>query len=95
MKKINVKESYRVVARLKRLENGERKLEYYLEAGKGKWLYLFTRNYSNTCYDACKSGERVAKLICGRKRNDAYMKLVKHLKRMMPYMMEYYDLKAA
>lgn len=39
---------------------------------------------SNTCYDACKSGARVAQILCGRKRNESYMNLVKQLKRMIP-----------
>lgn len=92
MKSIRVKEKYRLTARLKRLEGGERKLDYYLDIPEEGTMYLFTRNYSNTCYDACKSGIGVMNILYGRKRNVSYMNLVKCLKRMMPYLVEYYEL---
>lgn len=70
----------------------ERKLDYYLELPNGKREYAFTRNYSAICYMACKSKVPVNRVLYARKRNEAFMGLVKYLNYIMPYFIEYFGL---
>jgi len=71
------------------------KLDYYLRTHAGDELYLFTREYSTTCYEMCKSGAPINSILYGRKNNTAFMNLSKYLNFMMPYFVEYYDLAVA
>lgn len=71
------------------------KLDYYLRTHAGDELYLFTREYSTTCYEMCKSGAPINSILYGRKNNKAFMNLSKYLNFMMPYFVEYYDLAVA
>lgn len=68
------------------------KLDYYLRTPIGEELYLFTRKYSTTCYETCKSGVPINTVLHGKKNNTAFMNLVNYLNFMMPYFVEYYDL---
>lgn len=88
-KRYSVKNSNAIIAKKK-----NRKLNYYLRTLAGEELYLFTRRYSKTCYDICKSGVPINTILHGRKNNTAFMNLSKYLNFMMPYFIEYYDLAA-
>ncbi len=89
-KKYLVKNSNVLVAKKSR-----NKLNYYLKTLGGEELYLFTREYSTTCYNLCKSGVPVQTVLLARKRNRALMNLSKYLRFMMPYLVEYYNLNVA
>ena len=71
------------------------KLDYYLRTPAGEDLYLFTREYSATCYEMCKSGAPIHSILYGRKNNTAFMNLSKYLNFMMPYFVECYNLSVA
>lgn len=71
------------------------KLDYYLKTQTGEELYLFTNNYSTTCYEMCKSGTPINVVLHGRKNNTAFMNVAKYLNFMMPYFVDYYDLSVA
>lgn len=89
-KKCYVKNNNFIMAR-----KGNNKLDYYLITPEGSELYLFTREYSTTCYEMCKSGVPINTVLYGRKNNTAFMNLSKYLNFMMPYFIEYYDLAVA
>jgi hypothetical protein len=50
-------------------------LDYYLRTPSGEELYLFTREYSTTCYETCKSGAPINSILHGKKNNTAFMRL--------------------
>lgn len=87
-KKYAVKNNNTIMA--KKAHNN--KLDYYLRTPAGDELYLFTRKYSTTCYEMCKSGTPIHSILYGKKNNTAFMNLSKYLNFMMPYLVEYYDL---
>jgi hypothetical protein len=89
-KKHSVKNNYFILAK-----KGNNKLDYYLRTPDRNELYLFTRRYSTTCYEMCKSGVPINTVLHGRKNNTAFMNLSKYLNFMMPYFIEYYDLALA
>ncbi|MDY3121452.1 MAG: hypothetical protein SOW26_02820 [Suipraeoptans intestinalis] len=89
-KKYSVKNSNTIMAR-----KANNKLDYYLRTSTGEELYLFTREYSTTCYEMCKSGAPINSVLFGRKNNTAFMNLSKYLNFMMPYFVDYYDLVTA
>lgn len=55
-------------------------------------MYYIITNKANTCYQNCKSGMPINKAIYGKKKDVAFMTLVKYLKHIMPYLTEYYEL---
>ena len=65
MKNINLKHNILLVA--KKSKKSGRKLDYYLRMPNGDEEYAFTRNYSNTCYDICKSGYPINKALYAKK----------------------------
>lgn len=89
-KKYSVGNNNSILARM-----ANNKLDYYLRTPKGDELYLFTRNYSTTCYEMCKSGVPINTVLYARKKNTAFMNLSKYLNFMMPYFEEYYELSVA
>lgn len=90
MKKLNLKNNLFLVA--KEVQKDKRTLEYYLRLPDGTEEYLFSKNYSSVCYGRCKSGLPVNEVLYGKMRNTAFMNLAKHLRIMMPYMVEYLGL---
>ena len=90
MKKLNLKNNIYLVAR--KSDNTKGKLDYYLRMQDGTERYAFTRKFSNTCYQNCKSGMPINKAIYGKKKDVAFMSLVKYLKHIMPYLTEYYEI---
>lgn len=89
-KKYSVKNSYRIIAKKQ-----ARKLAFYVRSNSGEEFYLFTRKYSTTCYELCKSGVPINSILHGRRDNEAFMNLSKHLNHMMPYFVDYYELQVA
>ena len=89
-KKYSVKNSYSIVAKKK-----ARQLDFYVRSHAGEEFYLFTRKYSTTCWETCKSGVPINTILHGRRDNQAFMNLSKHLNHMMPYFVDYYELEVA
>jgi hypothetical protein len=90
MKKINIENTVTLIARKSKIMD---KLDYYVKEQHSEEHYLFTRNYSSVCYNMCKGGASINRLLKVRDRNTALMGLVKYLKISMPYFVEYYGLK--
>lgn len=90
MKKVKLHNNIFIVARKSKQM---KKLDYYIQMPDNKEFYLFTRNYSKVCYDICKAGIPVNKVMRERTRNEAVMRLVKYLNFTMPYFVEVFDLK--
>lgn len=92
MKKLNLKNNVFLVA--KDVQKEERMLDYYLRLPDGTEEYVFSKRYSSVCYGRCKSGVPVNEVLYGKMRNTAFMNLAKHLRIMMPYMVEYLGVEA-
>ncbi len=90
MKKLNLKRNILLVA--KKSAKSKRKIDYYLRMPNGTEEYAFTRNYSFKCYETCKAGYPVNKVLYAKKADTAFMGLVKYLNYIMPYFVEYYGL---
>lgn len=89
MRKTKVENNIFIVARKSATD---RKLDYYMQLPNKEENYMFTRNYSRECYEACKAGIPVNRLMHTRRRNQAVMNLVNYLNFMMPYFVEYFEL---
>lgn len=70
-----------------------KKIDYFMQMPDKEENYLFTRDYSAKCYEVCKAGIPINRLLGMREKNPAVMRLVKYLNYMMPYFIEYYELK--
>lgn len=92
MKKVKVENNIFVVARNSAKKG---KLDYCMQLPDKTECYMFTRNFSAQCYSICRAGVPVNSLLHTRSRNRAVMKLAGHMNFMMPYFVEYFDLKAA
>ena len=90
MKRVRVENNIFIIAKK---STKERLLDYYIQLSNGDKEYLFTKNYSTECFEMCKAGMPINQLLCSRRRNPAVMKLVNYLNFMMPYFVEYYELK--
>lgn len=93
MKKTKIENNIFIVARKSVMNN--RKLDYYMQLPNREENYMFTRNYSTECYEACKAGIPVNRLLHTKQRNRAVMNLVSYLNFMMPYFVEYFELDPA
>ena len=89
----NIKKQKRIIA--EESQSPDRWLREPRNNHAGDELYLFTREYSTTCYEMCKSGAQIHSILYGRKKNTAFMNLSKYLNFMMSYFVEYYDLDVA
>lgn len=89
-KSVTLKNSNMVIAR----KNG-RSLDYYIKGADKREYYLFTKDFAIRCYQKCKSGIPINNLLHDKNKDTAYMKMIKKLKFMLPYFMEYYDLEVA
>lgn len=92
MRKLRVKNNIFVVARKSVKRN---KLDYYMQMPDGEENYMFTKNYSTECYQICRAGAPINRILGIRRRNPAVMKLVNYMNFMMPYFIEYFELKTA
>lgn len=90
MKKVNLKNNIFLIA--KKSEMKKKKLDYYLIFPNGDEEYAFTRNYSTACYESFKSGMPINEALHAKKKNTAFMGLIKYLNFMMPYFIEYFEL---
>ena len=90
MKKISVEKNIFIIAKKSKTPY---KLDYYLQFPDKVEEYMFTRNYSAKCYEACKSGVPLNNMIFAKRKNPAVVKLVKYLQFMMPYFIDYYELR--
>lgn len=90
MKKVNLKNNIFLI--VKKSRSNRRKLDYYLIFPSGDEEYAFTRNYSTACYETFKSGIPINEALHAKKKNTAFMGLIKYLNFMMPYFIEYFEL---
>lgn len=90
MKKIKLNNQVKLIA-IKNFRGEDKLIDYYLVLpGEQEKIYAFSKIYTHTTYDLCKSGVRVNDLMIMKSRNSSVMRLVKYLKFMMPYFVEYY-----
>ena len=78
------KENIRIIAR-KNFKGCKRIIDFYIKMPSGKEEYLFSKKYSNNSYDLCKGGIRINTLITIKSKDFGVMRVVKHFKRMVPY----------
>lgn len=90
MKKVRVENNIFIIARK---STRGKLLDYYMQFPNGEEDYLCTKNYSTECFEMCKAGIPINQVLCSRRRNPAVMKLVNYLNFMMPYFIEYFELK--
>ena len=70
------------------------KLDYYfIIPGRG-YEYAFTKDYTTSCFRTYKKPTSLNKVIHSRSYNTALMNLRKYLHYMLPYLVEYLDLKS-
>lgn len=86
MKKVVTKNIYLFAQRSPKFAD---KLDYYFLLQSGMRQYAFTRKFSTSCYDVLRTPVRMDAILYGRSRNPAFMKLVKYLKYITLYLMEY------
>ncbi len=94
MKKIILKEQIKLVG-VKNFKGEDKMIDFFITAPGKANIYAFSKKYTNTIYDICKSGIRVNEISTKRSRNRAVMGLVKYLNVMLPYLTEYYGLEVA
>ena len=94
MKRVNVARNIKLVG-VKNFNNSRRMVDYYVITGSGDRLYAFSRLYTKSAYDLCKSGTSITDLLSKRTRNIAVMNLVNYLRFMMPCLCEEYALQMA
>ncbi len=88
MKNVKVENNIFIVAR-KSAKKGL--MDYYMLFPDNSENYMFTRSYSQSCYEICKAGVPINNILHIRCRNIAIMQLSKYLKVMMPYFAEYFN----
>lgn len=95
MKKVVLKDKVRIVG----VRNDKRPhnwmIDYYLVTPNQERLYAFSRKFTNGAYDLCKSPVFVNDISSLRSMDRGVMKLVNYLNYMLPYLVDYYDLKIA
>lgn len=89
MKQTKIENNVFIVAR-KTVRGKE--LDYYIQLPDKEEHYMFTRAYSAKCYEVCKAGIPINRVLHVRCRNQALMNMANHLKFMMPYFVEYFEL---
>ena len=94
MKRVNLARNIKLVG-VKNFKKGRKMVDYYLVTGNGDRLYAFSRAYTKSSYDLCKSGIVVTDLLSKRTRNVAVMNLINYLRFMMPCLCEEYELQMA
>lgn len=74
-------------------KGSRRVVDYYLIAGNEKF-YAFSKVYTNHSYQMCKSGIRLSDLLTKKSRDNGVMSLVNSTSRIIPYLMEAYEIPA-
>ncbi len=92
MKKIILEEKVKLVG-IKNFAGKDKLIDYFLIMPGQEEIYAFSRRYTHSTYDLCKSGIRVNEISTRRSRDRGVMGLVNYLNVMLPYLSEYYDLK--
>lgn len=80
---------------IKNFKKRDKLIDYYLVLPDQTKLYAFSRTYTHSTYNMCKSGILVNELLGTRSRDTSIMRLVKYTNVMMPYLVEEYGLKTA
>ena len=93
MKKVFLKEAV-LLTGVKSRKDCDRMIDYYIEQPGRERIYAFTRVYTRSTYEMCKSGIRINELMIKRSRDGGVMGLVDHLNIMLPYLREYYEIPA-
>lgn len=88
MKKVQLSEKVKIVG-VQDSKKDAKKINYYIITEQKERLYAFTKRYTRTAYDLCKSGIRVNELLYYKSRHSDIMTLVSYTKRMMPYLIDY------
>ena len=91
MKKIILKEQVKLKG-IKNFNGKDRMIDFYITSPGRDDIYAFSRKYSNSTYDICKSGVRVNEISTKRSRNRSVMGVVKYLNVVLPYLTECYGL---
>lgn len=91
MKKIRVENDVQLRG-VKKVSGKSILIDYYIEIPNEDSIYAFSKRYTNTTYDMCKSGVRLNKLICTKTRNQAVMQLVNYTRFLLPYLTEEYKI---
>ena len=94
MKKIILKEQAKLLG-VKNFQGEDKMIDYYITIPGKADIYAFSKKYTHTTYDICKSGIRVNEISTKRSRNRSVMRLVNYLNVMLPYLTEYYGLEVA
>lgn len=81
------KENIKIIGR-KNFKGRDRLIDFYIIMSCGREEYVFSKKYSNNSYDLCKGGIRINELIVTKSRDFGIMRIVEHMKRMVPYIKE-------
>ncbi len=91
MRHITLKENVLLEGRFS-TKKGKWMIDYYIVIPDQKEVFAFQRNYTKGTYELCKSGIRVNELTTIRCRDKAIMNLVKYMNKVLPYLVEYYEI---
>lgn len=92
MKKIRLENNVTIKG-IKNFEGKEKRIDFYILIPKKQGLlYAFSKAYSSSIYDLCKSPMRINKLICMKSRNEKIMNLVQYTQLLLPYLVEEYGI---
>ena len=91
MRHITLRENVLLEGRIKN-QNGKWLIDYYIVIPDQKKVFAFRKHYTKGTYELCKSGIRVNELTTLRSRDRAIMKLVEYMNRMLPYLVDYYEI---
>lgn len=65
-------------------------IDYFIDVPGEEKIYVFSKRYSESTYNLCKSGMRLNRLMCTKTRNQPVMQLVKYTRFLLPYLIEEY-----
>ena len=95
MKKIRLANNVTIKG-TKNFKGEKRLIDYYISIpGEQSPIYAFSKNYTNSTYELCKSWIAINKLICTRSRSEGVMNLVEYTRIFLPYLVEEYGLQVA
>ena len=95
MKKVYFYDSRMRIVGKRNFKGEKKKVDYYLITSGNRMIYAFTRNYTNSTYELCKSGIRANDLAAKKSKDVSIMRLVNYYKLMVPYLADEYELKLA
>ena len=77
------------------IRKDDEEVNYYIQTPTNEMIYALSRNLSLKEWDICKSGIRIEDLFVKRIRQEGVMNLVKHVKYIIPYLCQEYNLLSA